>query len=92
MFYYSIFISYRLRNAVQSEAIRYRKTVLNGNSKRFLLFERIWKALIPTIQKEIEEHYSLIPRDQKFHCVVIVFPIGHATLHLSYITANNLTM
>ena len=57
------------------------------NSKRFLLFEWIWKALISTLQKEIEEHYSLIPRDQKFHNVVNVFPTGHATLHLSYITA-----
>ena len=52
------------------------------NSKRFLLFERIWKALISIyLQKEIDQHYSLIPRDQKFHCVVNVFPIGHATLH-----------
>ena len=61
------------------------------NSKRFLLFERIWKALISKLQKEIEEHYSLIPRDRKFHCVVNVFQIGHETLHLSYITATNFT-
>ena len=62
------------------------------NSKWFLRFEWIWKALISTLQKEIEEHYSLIPRDQKFHHAVNAFPIGHATLHLSYIHCNNFTM
>ena len=55
-------------------------------------FEWIWKALISTLLQEIEEHYSLIPRDQKFHHAVNAFPIGHATLHLSYIHCNNFTM